>query len=148
MRLTSLVAVAGTTVGLALGIGGYTFAYSRAYSYATSDPAACANCHSMSQYYAGWMGGPHHAAAVCIDCHAPHELAGKYATKASDGLRHSFYFTVGRYPDVPQITTKDREVVERACRSCHADIVQAIDFHPGHSAGISCLHCHPDAGHM
>lgn len=147
MRLTHLVALAGTAVGLAFGIGGYTFAYSRAYSYATSDPAACANCHSMNQYYRGWTAGPHHAAAVCMDCHAPHELTGKYATKATDGLRHSFYFTTGRYPDAPQITAKDREVAERACR-CHAEIVQAIDARPAHTAAISCLHCHPDVGHM
>ncbi len=150
MRPTLLVSLAAAVVGLAIGIGGYTFGYSRAYSYATSDPAACANCHAMSRYYAGWIGGPHHAAAVCVDCHTPHERTGKYATKATDGVRHSFYFTTGRYPDTPQITARNREIVEGACRHCHGDIVQAIDRRPGHARGetISCLRCHPDVGHM
>lgn len=148
MRLNVLVPVAGVIVGAAIGISTYTFAYSRAYSYATSDPAACANCHAMNRYYSGWIGGPHHAAAVCVDCHTPHEKTGKYMTKATDGVRHSFYFTTGRYPDAPQITATNREIVERACRRCHGQMVMAIDTRGRHGDAMSCLHCHPDVGHM
>ena len=150
MRPTLLLPLTGLAVGLAIGIGSYTFGYARAYSYASSDPAACANCHAMSRYYAGWIGGPHHTAAVCVDCHTPHATTGKYATKATDGVRHSFYFTTGRYPDVPQITDRNREIVEGQCRHCHGEMVQAIDARPAHAraAGISCLRCHPEVGHM
>ncbi len=150
MRLNVVVPLAAAAVGLAIGVGGYTFAYSHAYAYATSDPAACANCHAMNRYYDGWTGGPHHAAAVCVDCHTPHETTGKYATKATDGIRHSFYFTTGRYPEAPQMTARNRAIVEQACRRCHGDYVQAVDVGPAHahSGKISCLHCHPDVGHM
>ncbi len=150
MRLTVLVPLASAVVGVAIGIGGYTFAYSRAYSYATSDPAACANCHAMNGHYSAWTVGPHHAAAVCVDCHTPHDTTGKYATKATDGVRHSYYFTVGRYPDAPLITAKNEEIVERQCRRCHGDMVLAIDTPSAHAhgEGMPCLHCHPDAGHM
>ena len=148
MNLKLVVPLAAAAVGLAIGVGSYTFAYSHAYSYASSDPAVCANCHAMSRYYAGWVGGPHHAAAGCIDCHAPHSTAGKYATKATDGVRHSYFFTTGRYPEVSRMTESNREVVEQACRHCHRELVQAVDSRSAHGGAISCLHCHPDVGHM
>ena len=44
--------------------------------YLTNDPAACANFHVMSEYYAAWMKGPHRSVAVCNDCHAPRSVAG------------------------------------------------------------------------
>ena len=47
MRFTG-VAIAGLTlsiaVGLAAGVGGYTFVFARGASYLTDDPAACALC--------------------------------------------------------------------------------------------------------
>lgn len=150
MRLTVLFAVVGALIGLTIGIGGYTFAYAKGVTYLTNDPAACANCHAMSQYHTGWMRGAHRSAAVCNDCHVPHELTGKYATKAANGVRHSYYFTSGRYPDTPQITERTREILEQACRRCHAELVQEIDTVPAHAraAEVSCLRCHPDVGHM
>jgi cytochrome c nitrite reductase small subunit len=45
----------GIAIGLAVGIGGYTFIYAKGYSYLTNDPAACANCHIMNEHYAGWL---------------------------------------------------------------------------------------------
>ncbi len=38
--------VAGVAVGLAVGIGSYTFVYARGASYLTNDPGACANCRT------------------------------------------------------------------------------------------------------
>jgi cytochrome c nitrite reductase small subunit len=104
----------------------------------------------MSQYYAGWMKSPHRKAAVCNDCHTPHNLVGKYATKASNGFWHSFYFTSGRYPDSLEIKPHNVNITEQACRHCHADIVQAIDTFPSHRTGgeMSCIRCHADVGHM
>ncbi|HEX9163610.1 MAG TPA: cytochrome c nitrite reductase small subunit [Thermoanaerobaculia bacterium] len=150
MRTTIAVIGIGLLIGAAVGVGAYTFVYAKGYSYLTNNPAACANCHAMEQYYSGWMKGPHRAAAVCNDCHTPHDLAGKYATKASNGFWHSFYFTSGRYPDVIEAKQRSIEVTERACRRCHADVVQAIDAFPAHRTGgeMSCIRCHADAGHL
>lgn len=142
MRIELAVVTVAVLLGLAIGLGGYTFVYAKGYSYLTNDPAACANCHVMESYYSGWIKGPHRAVAGCNDCHTPHHLAGKYATKASNGFWHSFYFTSGNYPDNLEIKPRNRAVVERACRGCHEHIVQAI------GAEISCVRCHADAGHM
>ena len=66
--------VAGIVFGLLVGLGLYTFVYARGASYLTNDPAACANCHVMSEQYDGWLKSSHHAVAVCNDCHTPHNL--------------------------------------------------------------------------
>ena len=39
--------VLGGLIGLALGVGAYTFVYAKGYSYLSNDPQACANCHVM-----------------------------------------------------------------------------------------------------
>jgi cytochrome c nitrite reductase small subunit len=114
-------------VGLAAGLGAFTFGYARGASYLTNDPAACANCHVMSEHFAAWEKGSHRAVATCNDCHTPHGLVGKYTTKALNGFWHSFYFTTGRYPDPLRITERNRRVTEQACRYCHQPIVDAID---------------------
>jgi len=147
VRIRVVAVILGMIAGLAAGVGAYTFVYAKGYSYLTNDPAACANCHVMGQYYGGWMKGPHKSVAVCNDCHAPHDFFGKYSTKARNGFWHSFYFTTGRYPDNLEITKRNLAVTENACRHCHEDIVQAID-NPGHRTKMSCLRCHWDVGHM
>lgn len=137
--------VAAVLIGSVLGIGGYTFIYAKGYSYLTNDPGACANCHVMDGYYGSWMKSPHHNAAVCNDCHTPHALVGKYAVKASNGVRHSFYFTSGRYPDAVTIAPGSARVTEEACRRCHQEIVAAIELRGGR---ISCIRCHAEVGHL
>ncbi|HET7707669.1 MAG TPA: NapC/NirT family cytochrome c, partial [Thermoanaerobaculia bacterium] len=82
MKLSVVIIIIGVLVGLAAGLGAYTFVYAKGYSYLTNDPAACANCHVMDSYYSGWLKGPHRAVAACNDCHTPHNFIGKYATKA------------------------------------------------------------------
>jgi cytochrome c nitrite reductase small subunit len=137
--------ILGVLIGAAVGIGGYTFVYARGYSYLSNNPAACANCHVMDGYYDSWLKGPHHAAAVCNDCHTPHALGGKYAVKAANGVRHSFYFTRGRYPDSFAISPSDTGVTDAACRRCHQETVAAID---AHGDRFSCIRCHAEVGHL
>lgn len=135
--------------GVLIGIGGYAFVYAKGYSYLLNDPKACANCHVMREQYDSWAKSSHHSAATCNDCHTPHNLAGKYAVKASNGFFHSFYFTTGFYPDNIQITKFDRSVTEGACRHCHAAITDAIDG--GHVRGaeaVACTRCHNSVGHL
>ena len=51
----------------AADVGSYTFVYAKGYSYLTNDPAACANCHIMSEHFAAWTKSSHRAVAVCND---------------------------------------------------------------------------------
>jgi cytochrome c nitrite reductase small subunit len=118
---------AAIAVGLAVGLGAFTFVYARGASYLTNDPAACANCHIMGEHYAAWLRASHRALATCNDCHTPHDPIGKYLTKARNGFWHSFYFTTGNFPDPLRITETNRVVTEQACRHCHGPIVDAID---------------------
>ena len=154
-----LLVVAAASVGLALGIGSYTFVYARGYSYLTNDPAACANCHIMRDHFAAWSRSSHRAVAVCNDCHTPHDLIPKYWTKAQNGFWHSFYFTTGRYPDPLRITERNQRVTESACRSCHADLTASIEpmrasgsdsvhISPAYAPDTSCIRCHNEVGHI
>jgi cytochrome c nitrite reductase small subunit len=149
------------TLGLAFGLGAFTFVYARGYSYLSNDAAACANCHVMREHFDAWNKSTHRAVATCNSCHTPHDLIGKYTVKAKNGFWHSFYFTTGRYPDPLRITEGNRQVAEESCRYCHAAITQAID--PAASPNgrrasehvaqrsnepASCVGCHRYVGHL
>jgi cytochrome c nitrite reductase small subunit len=140
--------VLGIALGVLIGVGGYTFVYARGYSYLTNDPDACANCHVMQEQYSGWMVSSHRTVAVCNDCHAPHDIVGKYVTKARNGFWHSFYFTTGGFPDPIRITPRNARITEQACRDCHQDIVQAIDPAPHSGRELTCVSCHRNVGHL
>jgi cytochrome c nitrite reductase small subunit len=140
--------VLGVAIGLAVGVGGYTFIYAKGSSYMTNDPAACANCHIMQEHYDGWIKSSHRSVAVCNDCHTPPGLVAKYATKASNGFWHSFAFTSGRFPEPLRIKQHNREITEKACRKCHDDIVYAIEGPHAGSVGMSCVRCHSSVGHI
>jgi cytochrome c nitrite reductase small subunit len=146
---------AAVFVGMAAGLGAFTFGYAKGYSYLTNDPTACANCHVMSEHFAAWTKASHRAVATCNDCHTPHDLVGKYTVKAKNGFWHSFYFTTGNFPDPLRITEGNRKVTEQACRYCHTEITSAIDHaspgaHGAEEAGDpsnSCIRCHKYVGH-
>ena len=154
--------IAAITVGLAVGLGAFTFGYARGYSYLSNDASACANCHVMREHFDAWNKSSHRAVATCNSCHTPHTVAGKYATKALNGFWHSFYFTTGRYPDPLRITPRNSRIAQAACRDCHAAIVEAIDPRarragtttvatqpsaPHAQEPSSCVHCHRYVGH-
>lgn len=141
------VLVIGTAIGLAVGIGVYTFVYAKGASYLTNNPAACANCHIMQEHYDGWTKSSHRAVAVCNDCHTPPGVVAKYATKAANGFRHSLAFTSGRFAEPLQIKPHNREIAEKACRGCHQDIVDAIEAPPHTGAKLLCIRCHGAVGH-
>lgn len=157
MRMTTwTLVITAVLAGAAIGLGSFTFVYAKGHSYLTSNPAACANCHIMDEHYAAWLKSSHRAVAGCNDCHTPHDLVGKWATKAKNGFWHSFYFTTGRYPYPLRITSANREIVEAACRDCHEQMNAwvAIPDAPGevHQASsdttaISCTRCHRYVGH-
>jgi cytochrome c nitrite reductase small subunit len=144
-RTTGTV-VLGAVVGLAIGLGLYTFVYAKGYSYLTNNPEACANCHVMQDYYSGWIQSGHHTVAKCNDCHTPHNFIGKYAIKATNGFFHSLAFTTGRFPDNIRIKGYNHRVTEGACKSCHAELTYSIiGVHGGKD--IECISCHFNVGH-
>jgi cytochrome c nitrite reductase small subunit len=139
--------VLGALIGLAAGVGMYTFVYARGSSYLTNDPNACANCHIMQNHFDGWIRSSHRSVAVCNDCHTPPGAVAKYMTKASNGFWHSFAFTTGIFPEPLRIKAHNREVTESACRVCHQPIVEAIDGPHGEAGRAACVRCHRDVGH-
>lgn len=147
--LQVLTVVAALLVGIASGVGGYTFIYARGYSYLLNDPAACANCHVMQEQLDGWRHSSHRSVATCNDCHTPHDVLGKYATKVRNGFWHSFYFTSGRFHEPIHILARDRAITEAACLSCHEPLVSGMAT-PSHGSAdrLSCVRCHSGVGHM
>jgi nitrite reductase (cytochrome c-552) len=98
-------AVAFTLVcalGAPVGVGAFTFLYAKGFSYLSSDPRSCVNCHIMNEQYDAWAKSGHRHAATCVECHLPHEGLAKWVAKAEHGVRS------------PLLN------VNRACQSCHA----------------------------
>jgi len=151
IQLLKLI-ILGIAIGLATGIGLYTFVYAKGYSYLSNDPNACANCHVMNEQFNGWQKSSHHTVATCNDCHTPHDnLLDKYYTKASNGFWHSYYFTTNTFHEPIQITERNRRVTEESCRYCHKQMVESIDVgavNKEHFEEISCIRCHRSVGHL
>ena len=148
-RIIQLGVALGVFAGVGAGVGAYTFWYAQGFSYLTNDPNACANCHVMREHLDAWVKGSHHQVATCNDCHAPHDMVGKYAIKAINGFNHSLAFTTGRFHEPIGITPMNRGVTEGACRYCHGDIVESIEPLDAHAPGqeMSCIRCHDSVGH-
>ncbi len=134
-------------LGGIVGLGGYTFVYAQGTAYLGDDPAACANCHVMRDVYTAWNHGSHKAFAGCNDCHVPHSsIVAKYAVKGIDGVRHSFAFTAGNFPDNIRITQMNYDIAKDNCLRCHGNLVTMIS-HEASSSPTDCLHCHANVGH-
>ena len=146
-RPATLAVVTAAMIGIALGIGAFTFVYARGGSYLTNDPAACVNCHVMREQYDGWMASSHRDVAACNDCHTEHSLVRKYLTKALNGFNHSLAFTTGWFHEPIEIGARNRSITEGACRHCHAALTRAIEGDPP-VAPIACLRCHESVGHL
>ncbi len=135
-------------VGLAAGIGAYTFRYAEGLSYFSTNPKACINCHIMRGQYDAWQKSSHHAVAVCIDCHLPHQFVPKYLAKAENGWRHGEKFTTQDFREPIVVQARGRAILQANCVQCHAALV--ADLAPGLHGGpesISCVHCHANVGH-
>jgi cytochrome c nitrite reductase small subunit len=135
-------------VGLAAGIGGFTFRYAEGLSYFSTDPRACVNCHIMRSQYDAWQKSSHHAAAKCIDCHLPHEFLPKYLAKAENGYRHGQKFTTQNFEEPIVVQPAGQKILRANCVRCHASLVHEIQSGPrGALDELSCVHCHAGVGH-
>jgi cytochrome c nitrite reductase small subunit len=143
-----LILTLACVVGVALGIGGFTFRYAEGLSYLSTDPKACVNCHIMRPEFDAWQKSSHHAVAVCVDCHLPHSFIPKYLAKAENGYRHGEKFTTGNFEEPITVKARGIEILEENCRGCHEPLVEAIaatSTDPKNA--ISCVRCHRGVGH-
>jgi cytochrome c nitrite reductase small subunit len=154
MNVFKALLAVSVVVGIALGLGGYTFVYAKGGSYLSNNPSACANCHVMNDHYAAWMKSSHREVATCNDCHTPPSgVVAKYASKAANGFLHSYAFTTGEYPDPMRIRGVNARVTEAACRKCHVvaeTIAQTAHSQVGggkEDGELSCVKCHTSVGH-
>ena len=135
----ALAVAVGAAVGLALLVG----RLANATSYLSNEPQTCINCHVMTNAYATWERGSHGRVAGCVDCHVPHSNpVAALAFKASDGLRHSYVFTLRREPQVMRLSAGAVPVVQANCLRCHADPVMMVRVAgPGERR---CWTCHQE----
>ena len=137
--------------GVALGTGAFTVRYAEGFSYLSSDPKACVNCHIMRDQYDGWQKASHHAVATCNDCHVPHETIPKYLVKAENGCRHSKGFTLQDFPEPIRLRPVSSNILQTNCTHCHHDLVNDIlgvgDRSSTESETTDCVHCHATVGH-
>lgn len=144
-RTIGLLAV---MIGVLAGIGGYTFLYAEGFSYLSSDPKACVNCHIMQPQYDSWQKSSHHAVAVCVDCHLPHNFIGKYIAKADNGWHHSKGFTLQNFHEPIMIKAPNARILQDNCLACHEDLVHELVADVNGSAeDVRCVHCHVTVGH-
>ena len=148
--MTLLYLLVSFLIGATAGVGTFTFGYAQGAAYLTNRPEACANCHVMREHLDAWVKSSHGKFASCNECHAPHDLVGKYYCKSRNGFFHSLAFTTGNFPNQIQMHDYNRGVVEANCRRCHAQLTDEIDPLPtssGVEQTVSCLHCHSTVGH-
>ena len=138
---------AAAALGVLAGVGAFSFVYGDGAAYLSDDPAACANCHVMQGHYDSWAKSSHRHVAVCNDCHLPPDFAGKWVTKADNGMLHSLVFTTGGFPDPIRIKPRNARRTQQACLACHGDLLHAVA--PPQPGGDlpDCARCHADVGH-
>ena len=140
--------ILSVAVGMLLGSSLFVINYAKGLSYLSNDPGACTNCHVMQPYYDAWQRSPHAAVATCNDCHTPHDLIGKYVTKARNGWNHSVAFTLQNFDEPIQIKPFNAAILEENCRECHEELVNQITGHYGsEDEGPDCVRCHRSVGH-
>lgn len=135
-------------LGVPVGVGAFTFVYAKGFSYLSTDPRACINCHVMNPQYDAWQQSGHRHTASCVECHLPHAGLEKWVAKADHGFRHSVAFTLQNFKEPIAITPRDRVIVQENCIRCHeALVVSVMVTATAPHETLDCLHCHATAGH-
>lgn len=139
---------AALSVGVLVGLGAFTFGYGEGWSYFSTDPRACVNCHIMRPQYRGWAKSSHADVAVCNDCHLPDGFLSKWVAKAENGFNHSWAFTFQDFHEPIQMTPKNRRILRANCVGCHEQLLHPVLAGPsGDADALRCVRCHDDVGH-
>lgn len=135
-------------LGVFLGLCGFTFWYGQGGSYFSNDPDACVNCHIMRDAHSGWQHASHHGSATCNDCHTPHDIVGKYTSKAENGFWHSKGFTLQDFHEPIRIHKKNARILQNNCIDCHKSMIGDLEHYGAFKDGsVKCVHCHRSVGH-
>jgi cytochrome c nitrite reductase small subunit len=145
-RQATIIAV---LLGIPLGLGLFTFKYAEGFSYMSSDPKVCDNCHIMNDEFDSWAKSGHHHVAVCNDCHLPHSPVPKLIAKSRNGWNHSKAFTLQDFHEPIMIGPRNAAILQENCVRCHGDFVHDITVMQVGGTGeeVSCVHCHKNVGH-
>ena len=125
MKPLRLVLILGCRLGVPAGVGAFTFVYAKGFSYLSTGPRACVNCHVMNEQYDAWLESGHRHTATCVECRLPDRGLAKYVAKADHGFRHSMAFTLQSFHEPIEITPRDRQIVRVNCARCHVSFVPA-----------------------
>jgi cytochrome c nitrite reductase small subunit len=144
------LALVAVLVGAFAGLGLATMHKAKAFSYLSSEPEVCVNCHIMQPQYESWQKSTHHAVAACVDCHLPHDFVGKWTMKALNGYHHSSAFTLQDFHEPIVIKSRNAAILQENCERCHGDLVHdqfatRDDARP--QDRLQCTHCHDRVGH-
>src|SRR5215207_4380383 len=106
----------------------------------------------MQDQYDSWQKAPHHTAAVCVDCHLPHDFVPKMIAKTDNGWRHSKAFTLQDFHEPIRPIARSSAILQENCLRCHGDFVHGIVGGGGGIEGreadaVKCVHCHRGVGH-
>jgi len=135
-------------IGLLAGTGAFTFRYAEGFSYFSTDPLACVNCHIMQTQYNAWQRSSHRSHAVCVECHLPNDFFPKYVAKAENGYRHAKEFTAGTFAEPIFVQERGSEILQENCVRCHEGMVaQMGPTHGSDDESVRCVHCHAGVGH-
>lgn len=134
-------------IGVPIGSSIATFVYAEGFSYLSSNPKSCINCHVMESHFRAWENSPHRSVAACNDCHTHGNIVSKYSQKAVNGFLHSWAFTTGWYHDPIQIKNFNRNIAMKNCVRCHSQMIEASRFHQAGFGDKNCLSCHQGVGH-
>ncbi len=148
--------VAICSVLVVLGMFAYLAQESKMFSYLSSDPKACINCHTMNTHYATWQHSSHREIADCVDCHLPQDtLVNKLIAKSKDGFNHSLAMTLGNYGYNLRISTDAAKRIQANCIACHEGLVSQMlensqlyqQFSSHVPMGRKCWDCHRTVPH-
>ncbi len=116
-------------------------------AYAGHEPETCNNCHVMDAQYENWYHAGHASAAVCADCHLPHQnIVSYYLYKGYSGVKDVVSFTLKTYPAEIRATQQTDKILQANCIRCHTDTVENI-LAGAQPFERSCWGCHRGVAH-
>jgi cytochrome c nitrite reductase small subunit len=116
-------------------------------AYLSHEPQTCNNCHVMDAQYENWFHAAHARAAVCTDCHLPHQnIASYYLYKGYSGMKDVLSFTFKTYPEAIRATSQTDSIVQANCIRCHEDTVENI-VQGAQPFERYCWDCHRTVAH-
>jgi len=118
--------------------------YAKGFSYLSTDPRACVNCHVMNAQYDAWRMSGHRHTATCVECHLPHEGLAKWVAKADHGFRSLRRVHLAELQGADRDHAPGSRDVRVNCVRCHEGLVHAVADAPGRKDGaLDCMHCTP-----